>query len=252
MDTYSLSRGFLFCSDWNWSFYLLTPCHFSLKTLYAPSQDRLQNDFGGFGGPKRPLFKPERGGAAFPPPPSSWLPQPRRLAQGVRSCEQLPKILRDRRGKRTRRDDVHIHETEVQEHCRPARGAFTLFYDSFLFFKFFFTICSKMSQSSPCGFQWSPLWLAWLAALVVQLVLSSPYSSPSTYQRPATSGRRPGFMERTLVLLDVNTRSPIRVLNDNFLSLQLDPSIIKDGWLDFLRYFFPCTSEMCPTTFGGC
>uniref|UniRef100_A0A3Q3R2D2 Heparanase 2 n=2 Tax=Monopterus albus TaxID=43700 RepID=A0A3Q3R2D2_MONAL len=41
-------------------------------------------------------------------------------------------------------------------------------------------------------------------------------------------------MERTLVLLDVNTRSPIRVLNDNFLSLQLDPSIIKDGWLDFL------------------
>lgn len=43
-------------------------------------------------------------------------------------------------------------------------------------------------------------------------------------------------MERTLILLDVNTRSPIRVLNDNFLSLQLDPSIIKDGWLDFLRY----------------
>lgn len=41
-------------------------------------------------------------------------------------------------------------------------------------------------------------------------------------------------MERTLVLLDVNTRSPIKVLNDNFLSLQLDPSIIKDGWLDFL------------------
>ncbi|XP_003964172.2 inactive heparanase-2 isoform X1 [Takifugu rubripes] len=91
-----------------------------------------------------------------------------------------------------------------------------------------------MSQSSPCGFQWSLLWLASLAALVVQLVLSSPYSSPSTYQRPATSGKRPGFMERTLILLDVNTRSPIRVLNDNFLSLQLDPSIIKDGWLDFL------------------
>ncbi|TNN75287.1 Inactive heparanase-2 [Liparis tanakae] len=52
--------------------------------------------------------------------------------------------------------------------------------------------------------------------------------------RSATGGKRPGFMERTLVLLDVNTRSPIRVLNDNFLSLQLDPSIIKDGWLDFL------------------
>uniref|UniRef100_A0A3P8V3H8 Heparanase 2 (inactive) n=1 Tax=Cynoglossus semilaevis TaxID=244447 RepID=A0A3P8V3H8_CYNSE len=64
-------------------------------------------------------------------------------------------------------------------------------------------------------------------------VLSSS-SSSSAYQRTATDGKRPGFMERTLVLLDVNTRSPIRVLNDNFLSLQLDPSIIKDGWLDFL------------------
>uniref|UniRef100_A0A8D0A3T3 Heparanase 2 (inactive) n=1 Tax=Sander lucioperca TaxID=283035 RepID=A0A8D0A3T3_SANLU len=52
--------------------------------------------------------------------------------------------------------------------------------------------------------------------------------------RAAAGGKRPGFMERTLVLLDVNTRSPIRVLSDNFLSLQLDPSIIKDGWLDFL------------------
>uniref|UniRef100_H3CAP5 Heparanase 2 (inactive) n=1 Tax=Tetraodon nigroviridis TaxID=99883 RepID=H3CAP5_TETNG len=93
---------------------------------------------------------------------------------------------------------------------------------------------TKMSQASPCASQWSPLWLASLAALLVPLVLSSPYSSSSTYQRPAVGGKRPGFVERTLILLDVNTRSPIRVLNDNFLSLQLDPSIIKDGWLDFL------------------
>ncbi|KAK7930856.1 hypothetical protein WMY93_007251 [Mugilogobius chulae] len=56
----------------------------------------------------------------------------------------------------------------------------------------------------------------------------------SAYQRSTINVKRPSFMERTLVLLDVNTRSPIRVLNDNFLSLQLDPSIIKDGWLDFL------------------
>ena len=113
---------------------------------------------------------------------------------------------------------------------------------------------TKMSQFSPCGFQWSPLWLASLAAFVVQLVLSSPYSSSSTYQRPAVGGKRPGFMERTLILLDVNTRSPIRVLNDNFLSLQLDPSIIKDGWLDFLRYFFhtPFSYHVCTKrTFGG-
>lgn len=92
-----------------------------------------------------------------------------------------------------------------------------------------------MSRSSPRVFPWSFLWLASLATLLVQSVLSSSYSS-STYQRSADGGKRPGFMERTLVLLDVNTRSPIRVLNDNFLSLQLDPSIIKDGWLDFLRY----------------
>ncbi|CAL1578004.1 unnamed protein product [Knipowitschia caucasica] len=71
----------------------------------------------------------------------------------------------------------------------------------------------------------------WIASLA--LVVSSSYS-PSAYQKPGFSVRRPSFMERTLVLLDVNTRSPIRVLNDNFLSLQLDPSIIKDGWLDFL------------------
>uniref|UniRef100_A0A8C7R812 Heparanase 2 (inactive) n=1 Tax=Oncorhynchus mykiss TaxID=8022 RepID=A0A8C7R812_ONCMY len=77
----------------------------------------------------------------------------------------------------------------------------------------------------------SRLWLV-SVALMVQSVISSS----STYQRPAPGGggKRTGFMERTLILLDVNTRSPVQVLNDNFLSLQLDPSIIKDGWLDFL------------------
>lgn len=93
-----------------------------------------------------------------------------------------------------------------------------------------------MPKSSSCVSPRSRLWLASLIILVVQSVLSSSYSYPSSYQRPAAGGKRPGFMGRTLVLLDVNTRSPIRVLNDNFLSLQLDPSIIKDGWLDFLRY----------------
>ncbi|KAG7512153.1 hypothetical protein JOB18_021654 [Solea senegalensis] len=95
-----------------------------------------------------------------------------------------------------------------------------------------------MPKSPPCASPWSSMWLASLATLMVQSVLSSSYSSSSSssssYQRAAAGGKRPGFMERTLVLLDVNTRSPIRVLNDNFLSLQLDPSIIKDGWLDFL------------------
>lgn len=90
----------------------------------------------------------------------------------------------------------------------------------------------KMPKSSPRVFPWPSLWLASLLILMVQSVLSSS----STYQRPAVAGKRQGFLERTLVLLDVNTRSSIRVLNENFLSLQLDPSIIRDGWLDFLRY----------------
>ncbi|XP_076021774.1 inactive heparanase-2 [Genypterus blacodes] len=94
-----------------------------------------------------------------------------------------------------------------------------------------------MPKTSPCLFQWSSLLLAAasISALVVQSVLSSSYSSSSsssTYQRAPE--KRSGFMERTLVLLDVDTRSPIKVLNDHFLSVQLDPSIIKDGWLDFL------------------
>ncbi|XP_038152325.1 inactive heparanase-2 isoform X1 [Cyprinodon tularosa] len=91
-----------------------------------------------------------------------------------------------------------------------------------------------MPKCSPCASPWSSLWLTSFVILVVQSVISSSYSSSSTYQRTAAGGKRPGFLRRTLVLLDVNTRSPIRVLNDNFLSLQLDPAIIRDGWLDFL------------------
>ncbi|XP_057198236.1 inactive heparanase-2 [Triplophysa rosa] len=72
----------------------------------------------------------------------------------------------------------------------------------------------------------SSLWLA--------LILQSLISSSAAYKRPVSGGKRQSFLERTLILLDVNTRSPVKVLNDNFLSLQLDPSIIKDGWLDFL------------------
>ncbi|XP_010887325.2 inactive heparanase-2 [Esox lucius] len=88
-----------------------------------------------------------------------------------------------------------------------------------------------MPKSKIFPFPSSSLWLA-SVALMVQLVLSSS----STYRRPTPGGggKRTGFMERTLILLDVNARSPVKVLNDNFLSLQLDPSIIKDGWLDFL------------------
>lgn len=72
------------------------------------------------------------------------------------------------------------------------------------------------------------LWLAFTAEVLL--------SSAATHGRHAAGGKRQSFLERTLILLDVNTRSPVKVLNDNFLSLQVDPSILKNGWLDFLRY----------------
>ncbi|XP_048061536.1 inactive heparanase-2 [Megalobrama amblycephala] len=83
-----------------------------------------------------------------------------------------------------------------------------------------------MPRQFLCPVFGSSLWLA--------LILQSLISSAATYRRPVSGGKRQSFLERTLILLDVNTRSPVKVLNDNFLSLQLDPSIIKDGWLDFL------------------
>ncbi|XP_073408918.1 inactive heparanase-2 isoform X2 [Dendrobates tinctorius] len=43
-----------------------------------------------------------------------------------------------------------------------------------------------------------------------------------------------GVKGRTLILLDVNTKTPLRTVSESFLSVQLDPSIIRDGWLDFL------------------
>ncbi|XP_077092516.1 inactive heparanase-2 [Siphateles boraxobius] len=83
-----------------------------------------------------------------------------------------------------------------------------------------------MPRQLLCPVFGSSLWLA--------LILQSLIPSAATYRRPVSGGKRQSFLERTLILLDVNTRSPVKVLNDNFLSLQLDPSIVKDGWLDFL------------------
>lgn len=68
-------------------------------------------------------------------------------------------------------------------------------------------------------------------------LIQSPISSANNaHRRLVDADKRQNFLERTLILLDVNTRTPVRVLNDNFLSLQVDPSILKNGWLDFLRY----------------
>ncbi|KAM7073336.1 inactive heparanase-2 isoform 1-T1 [Molossus nigricans] len=71
-------------------------------------------------------------------------------------------------------------------------------------------------------------------ALFLALLLHLFLSSQAGDRRPLPVDRAPGLKEKTLILLDVSTKNPIRTVNENFLSLQLDPSIIHDGWLDFL------------------
>ncbi|KAM9197456.1 inactive heparanase-2 isoform 1-T1 [Dugong dugon] len=73
-----------------------------------------------------------------------------------------------------------------------------------------------------------------LVALFLALLLHLSLSSQAGDRRPLPVDRAPGLKEKTLILLDVSTKNPVRTVNENFLSLQLDPSIIHDGWLDFL------------------
>ncbi|KAM6186335.1 inactive heparanase-2 isoform 1-T1 [Rhynchocyon petersi] len=73
-----------------------------------------------------------------------------------------------------------------------------------------------------------------LVALVLALGLHLSLSSQAGARRPLPVDRASGLKEKTLILLDVSTKNPVRTVNENFLSLQLDPSIIHDGWLDFL------------------
>ncbi|XP_068923271.1 inactive heparanase-2 [Petaurus breviceps papuanus] len=71
-------------------------------------------------------------------------------------------------------------------------------------------------------------------ALWLALMLHVSLSSQAGDRRTFPVGKSQGVKEKTLILLDVSTKSPVRTVNENFLSLQLDPSIIHDGWLDFL------------------
>ncbi|NWZ88914.1 HPSE2 protein, partial [Nesospiza acunhae] len=75
-----------------------------------------------------------------------------------------------------------------------------------------------------------------LALMAPGLALMATFSLPSQAgdRRAVPVEKPPGVKGRTLILLDVNTKSPVRIISENFLSLQLDPSIIHDGWLDFL------------------
>ncbi|NWH94963.1 HPSE2 protein, partial [Aegithalos caudatus] len=75
-----------------------------------------------------------------------------------------------------------------------------------------------------------------LALMAPGLALMATFSLPSQAgdRRALPVEKPPGVKGRTLILLDVNTKNPVRIISENFLSLQLDPSIIHDGWLDFL------------------
>eukprot|EP00079_Xenopus_tropicalis_P037350 XP_017951121.1 PREDICTED: inactive heparanase-2 [Xenopus tropicalis] len=66
------------------------------------------------------------------------------------------------------------------------------------------------------------------------LLSHSPCSCQPGERRIYPAPRSPSVKGRTLILLDVNTKTPVRTVSENFLSVQLDPSIIHDGWLDFL------------------
>ncbi|NXS40110.1 HPSE2 protein, partial [Balaeniceps rex] len=85
----------------------------------------------------------------------------------------------------------------------------------------------------PCPSSCPPGLLALMAPV---LALMATFSLPSQAgdRRALPVEKPPGVKGRTLILLDVNTKSPVRIISENFLSLQLDPSIIHDGWLDFL------------------
>ncbi|KAM9324822.1 inactive heparanase-2 [Gastrophryne carolinensis] len=77
----------------------------------------------------------------------------------------------------------------------------------------------------------SPVYL--LVALLMAMVANVPGQLGSD-RRLLPVPRASGVRGRTLILLDVNTKSPVRTVSEKFLSVQLDPSIIRDGWLDFL------------------
>ncbi|XP_074856092.1 inactive heparanase-2 isoform X4 [Carettochelys insculpta] len=72
------------------------------------------------------------------------------------------------------------------------------------------------------------------ALLALALLAHFSRGSQAGGRRALPENSPPGAQGRTLLLLDVSAKSPVRVTSENFLSLQLDPSVIHDGWLDFL------------------
>ncbi|KAM4702822.1 inactive heparanase-2 [Rhinophrynus dorsalis] len=97
---------------------------------------------------------------------------------------------------------------------------------------------SSRSETNICclhiGYSSHPLHGRLLLTSLLTLISHCPCSSQPGERRLFPAPRSPSMKARTLILLDVNTKTPIRTVSENFLSLQLDPSIIHDGWLDFL------------------
>ncbi|XP_078421250.1 inactive heparanase-2 isoform X1 [Cetorhinus maximus] len=79
--------------------------------------------------------------------------------------------------------------------------------------------------------------LYFLASLPVLAHLSA--GAQAGGRKPAaggvlSQGRSHPRDTRTLILLDVNIRSSVRTVSENFLSIQLDPAVVHNGWIDFL------------------
>eukprot|EP00062_Callorhinchus_milii_P022769 gi/632980901/ref/XP_007907294.1/ PREDICTED: inactive heparanase-2 [Callorhinchus milii] len=77
------------------------------------------------------------------------------------------------------------------------------------------------------------------AAYLLAMSLSAAASHAGGRQSGSvgsSQGRSQVKEPRTLILLDVNTKHSFKTVNENFLSIQLDPAVIHDGWIDFLSY----------------
>ncbi|XP_067909188.1 inactive heparanase-2 isoform X3 [Heterodontus francisci] len=78
--------------------------------------------------------------------------------------------------------------------------------------------------------------LYFLASLLMLSHLSAGAQAGERKSAPGSLSQARGHPRemRTLILLDVNIRSSIRTVSEKFLSIQLDPAVVHNGWIDFL------------------
>ncbi|XP_072095791.1 inactive heparanase-2 isoform X1 [Mobula birostris] len=67
-------------------------------------------------------------------------------------------------------------------------------------------------------------------------MLARPSTSAQVGERrsPAAGPSHARRGMKTLILLDVDIRGTVRSVSENFLSIQLDPAVLHNGWIDFL------------------